>query len=140
MEATIGFGYGIELGDVFEQLLVGLNGKLMLGRPFEKLVYIRDGDSAWEDLLTDFEATFNSDALTQVDFPFDIGLTLVMIDGRLRLSVVGKNLTEPKFKYKSGDSYQVRASYRAGFAFDIIKHFYDDCMVRSFEIPTLEMV
>ncbi len=125
LEAVVSAGYGFEIGEIIEQILVGINGRFLVGRPFEKIYLFSDGDGQLQgdDFIDDvLDPLFSSNALAQINLSFDIGLTFVFYDGRIRVSVVGRNITQPDFKYDDGSTYEVKALYRAGFAFEVVRN------------------
>ncbi len=123
VEAAFSYAHAFEIDHSnVDQIQVGGSLKLLFGRTFDDDIFIREIDEGMEDVYEDFNNTWNSNVYNEMDLTFDLGVTAVLLDYRLRVSVVGKNITQPKFEYGTGESLQIKGQYRIGAAFDIIKN------------------
>ncbi|MCD4657236.1 MAG: conjugal transfer protein TraF [Planctomycetes bacterium] len=123
VEAAFSYAHAFEIDHSnVDQIQVGGSLKLLFGRTFDDDIYMHEFDESMENVVEDFSNTWNSNVYNEMNFTFDLGVTAVLLDYRLRVSAVGKNITQPKFEYGANESLQIKGQYRIGAAFDIIKN------------------
>lgn len=122
-EFSVGFGDAL-IDQPDWQVLIGANLRGMIGRTRITDFFLRDPDASRDQLL---EAVIGVTDLSsgpghakQFQVTLDLGMTIVMAERRLRLSVVGRNVPQPRFAFADGESFRLPAQIRIGVAAAIV--------------------